>query len=72
MISIIASTDDGLLTVGVEDDGVGLKPGVSSGLGLANVRAQLFSLFGDRATLDVSARPEGGANARVRIPLAGA
>ena len=71
-IAIAASVDGDMLVVSVEDDGVGLKPGVSSGLGLANVRAQLSSLFGARAALAVDARPEGGVSARIRVPLAGA
>jgi hypothetical protein len=69
MVAIIASVDGGMLTVNVEDDGAGLAPGTSSGLGLTNVRAQLLSLFGDRASLEVMSRPEGGVRARIRIPL---
>jgi sensor histidine kinase YesM len=68
-IAIIAAEGGGMLTVSVEDDGVGLEQGVSSGLGLANVRAQLFSLFGDRSELDVTSRPQGGVSARIRVPL---
>jgi len=69
-IAIIAAVGDDRLSVSVEDDGVGLQPGFAAGLGLANVRAQLSSLFGDRAQLDVASRPEGGVRARIRIPLA--
>jgi hypothetical protein len=69
MIAIAATADGETLTVSVEDDGVGLKPGVSNGLGLANIRAQLSSLFGARAALEVDARPEGGVSARIRVPL---
>jgi signal transduction histidine kinase len=68
-IAIIASVEQDMLTVSVEDDGGGLAPGVSSGLGLTNVRAQLLSLFGERAALEVVSRPEGGARASIRIPL---
>lgn len=69
-IAILAQADSETLTVSVEDDGAGLEPGVTPGLGLANVRAQLHSLFGDRAALDVASRPEGGVRARIRVPLA--
>jgi sensor histidine kinase YesM len=69
-IAIVASVGSDMLNVSVEDDGVGLVQGVSVGLGLANVRAQLSSLFGDRADLDVASRPEGGVRARIRVPLA--
>ena len=68
-IAIIAAAEGDLLEVSVEDDGVGLEPGVTSGLGLTNVRAQLLSLFGDRAGLEVSARPAGGVSARIHIPI---
>jgi LytS/YehU family sensor histidine kinase len=56
-IVIRARAEDGILTVAVEDDGAGLEPGVTPGLGLANVRAQLQNLFGDRAGLEVVSRP---------------
>jgi LytS/YehU family sensor histidine kinase len=69
MVAIIASVEGDMLTVNVEDDGAGLAPGTSSGLGLTNVRAQLLSLFGDRASLEVMSRPEGGVRAGIRIPL---
>lgn len=69
-IAIIAAVDEDRLSVSVEDDGVGLQPGITAGLGLANVRAQLFSLFGDRAELDVASHPGGGVRARIRIPMA--
>jgi hypothetical protein len=69
MIAIIASAADGLLSVSVEDDGRGLQPGTTPGLGLANVRAQLRDRFGTRARFDISSRAEGGVSARIQIPL---
>lgn len=69
-IVLRAEADEDTLTVTVEDDGTGLTPGVTPGLGLANVRAQLQSLFGDRAGLDIASRPEGGVTARIHVPLA--
>ncbi len=66
-IAIVAQADDGGLTVSVEDDGAGLTAGVSQGVGLANVRAQLRNRFDDRATLDIGSRPGGGTSARIRI-----
>ena len=56
------------LTVRVLDDGVGLQPGLSSGLGLANIREQLALQFGGAASLTVAARPEGGTVAEITIP----
>ncbi|MET3663446.1 histidine kinase [Caulobacter sp. 1776] len=71
-IAIVARVEGETLSVSVEDDGAGLAEGVTPGVGLANVRAQLASLFGDRATLDVASRSEGGVRARIRVPLGGA
>lgn len=57
------------LTVSVRDDGAGLRQGLSSGLGLANVRAQLEVRHGARARLTVAAQPEGGTVAEIVVPL---
>lgn len=70
MIAIIAGTADGILTVGVEDDGRGLQPGTTPGLGLANLRAQLRDRFGTRAQFEIASRTGGGTTARIHIPLA--
>ncbi len=69
MIAIIAGTADGFLSVRVEDDGLGLQPGTTPGLGLANVRAQLRDRFGTRARFDIASRAGGGVSARIHIPL---
>jgi LytS/YehU family sensor histidine kinase len=37
--------------VQVVDSGAGLKPGLGTGVGLANVREQLANRFGSRASL---------------------
>jgi two-component sensor histidine kinase len=58
---------DGSLEVAVEDDGAGLSPGESHGLGLANVRAQLRNLFGSGAALSIANRPQGGTRAEIVI-----
>lgn len=57
------------LRVSVADDGVGLQDGLSSGLGLANIREQLQVRYGGRARLTVAAQPEGGTVAEIMIPL---
>ena len=46
------------LRVSVSDDGAGLKAGLGGGLGLANIREQLSSRFGDAASLKIAALPE--------------
>jgi sensor histidine kinase YesM len=54
--------------VSVEDDGLGLRPGLSDGVGLSNVRAQLATRFGERAKLTLSSREGGGVIATVCVP----
>lgn len=58
---------DGGLEVAVEDDGAGLRPGASHGVGLANARAQLRNLFGGAASLDIASRADGGTRAAIVI-----
>jgi len=57
------------LVLGVEDDAGRLaalaRPG---GIGLANLRARLAALYGDAARLELTARPQGGVRAVVRLP----
>jgi len=67
-VSISAAREGDTLHVVVDDDGVGLQPGVGGGLGLANVRAQLETLYGGRAGLDLRTKPSGGVRAELRIP----
>ena len=67
-IVIRASVTNSDLCVQVSDDGLGLKQGVSSGLGLSNIREQLLVRYGGRASLTVAARPEGGTVAEIMIP----
>jgi len=57
------------LLVRVIDDGVGLKDGLSSGIGLANVREQLDVRYGSEAWLKVAASREGGTVAEIMVPL---
>lgn len=57
------------LRVSVSDDGAGLKDGLGGGLGLANIREQLASRFGDAASLKIAAQPEAGTIASIELPL---
>lgn len=70
IVQISASRGSNWLEVEVRDTGVGLAELPGSGVGLANVRAQLQARYGNRATLTVSAITGGGVSARVRIPYA--
>lgn len=69
-IEIMADAADGFLSVRVEDDGRGLQPGTTPGLGLANVRDQLHDRFGTRARFEIASRTGGGVSASIHIPLA--
>lgn len=57
------------LRVSVSDDGAGLKAGLGGGLGLANIREQLFSRYGDAASLNITALPEAGTIASIELPI---
>ncbi|MGI4901801.1 MAG: sensor histidine kinase, partial [Janthinobacterium lividum] len=77
-IRVVARAERTRLSLRVEDSGVGLTPphnvdGAASalhhGVGLANVRARLTSLYGDAATLEVCANQQGGVTAELLLPL---
>lgn len=70
-MEIGARRDGGDLVLWVRDDGAGLRPDAEvrgEGLGLANTRERLATLYGGRARLDLAANPEGGTTATVRLP----
>lgn len=70
-IDVVASVDgQGRLAVAVRDDGPGFQPtGSGSGIGLANIRQRLAQLYPGRAELQLKARPEGGIEAIISLPL---
>ena len=68
-IEVRASLRGERLVVSVVDDGAGLQPGLGSGMGLANVRDQLATRFGDRATLSLRGLAGRGAVAEIQLPL---
>jgi signal transduction histidine kinase len=64
-------SDDGRLEVTVADDGAGFGSDTSgTGLGLANIRERLAQMYGERASLELRARPEGGVAASLTLPAA--
>ncbi|WP_284448778.1 sensor histidine kinase [Pseudoxanthomonas mexicana] len=72
-IEIDAVRDGDALRVQVRDDGAGLQPGLSAGVGLANVREQLAARYGARAAFVLSPAAEGrGVCAEIRVPLGSA
>jgi two-component sensor histidine kinase len=69
-ITVSAREDSGFLEVAVADDGVGFSGAeAGSGIGLANVRARLQELYGDRAELALRTNAGGGMIATIRLPL---
>ena len=60
----------GRLRLTVQDDGPGFQPAAGGGgLGLTNLRERLAQLYGQRASLTLQARPEGGLAAVLSLPL---
>lgn len=75
-IGLSAARDDGLVVLRVEDDGPGPATTTDDGsagnaVGLANTRARLAALYGERASLTLSRSPDGGAVAEIRLPADG-
>ena len=67
-VRIVARTADGKLRVAVTDNGVGLSESSGSGVGLANIRARLSTLYGGKARLLLAQDPVGGVTATIEVP----
>lgn len=70
-VSIASIRRDDVLVIQVKDNGVGLAdddPLGNGGLGLANIRARLQQLYGDRSSLRIASRREGGTLVELQIP----
>lgn len=69
-LRISARREDDTLMLTVSDDGPGPRRTAesASGVGLANTRERLATLYGERATLELEAMTGGGARAIVRLP----
>jgi hypothetical protein len=69
-IRIAARRDGDLLEVELSDTGVGFAAGATgSGIGLANARARLSTLYGGRGQVLLHANTPTGLRARVRLPF---
>ncbi|HUQ79965.1 MAG TPA: histidine kinase [Gemmatimonadaceae bacterium] len=72
VIIIRAWRDSTTLRLSVSDDGPGLTTTVTpeaAGIGLANTRARLSVLYGQRASVALESRSEGGAIATITLPV---
>jgi hypothetical protein len=68
-VSIRALRDGDSLEVEVTDDGMGFRARSGRGVGLANIRARLETLFGGSGSLELAAGVAGGVIASIRLPL---
>ncbi|RQQ35645.1 sensor histidine kinase [Burkholderia stagnalis] len=74
-VRIRGTCDSDLLVLSVSDTGVGLGNGgtkLHGGVGLANVRARMISLYGERGRVSVGANADAmrGVTATLQIPIA--
>jgi signal transduction histidine kinase len=69
-VSLAASVKDNALLLIVADDGIGPVPSAGgSGVGLANLRARLASMYGDAATFSLARGVDGLTEARLFLPM---
>ena len=69
LIEIRAAAADGYLVLSVRDNGPGYLASAKGGVGLANTRARLETLFGNAGQLHVSNASGRGTVATVRFPM---
>jgi sensor histidine kinase YesM len=68
-VSVSARRAGDILEVEVADDGVGFRARSGHGIGLANIRARLDTLFAASASLELAGSPGGGVVATLRLPF---
>ena len=70
LLLITATRSGDVLEINVIDDGAGIDPAapVPPGHGIDNTRDRLRALYGERASLEITRRPEGGTIAILRLP----
>jgi signal transduction histidine kinase len=68
-IRVKAERAGGALTLSVADNGRGLTAASGSGVGLANIRARLAALYGERAALRLEANSPRGVVAIISLPI---
>ena len=70
LLLVTAERIDGVLQITVVDDGIGIDPNaaVPPGHGIENTQERLRALYGDKASLEIKRRAEGGTIATLRVP----
>lgn len=68
IVDISSERQGDLLVLTIRDNGPGLGDETRSGVGLGNTRARLAQLYGDKASLRLSAGAEGGTVAEITLP----
>ena len=71
-VALVARRDGGRLVLTVTDTGMGFgerRNTVSTGLGLANLRARLATLYGGRATVTIEDNAPAGARVTIVLPM---
>jgi len=68
-LTITAARDRDDLVLRVTDDGPGLTSPVQEGVGLANTRERLATLYGARGRLDLGSATAGGTTVTIRFPV---
>ena len=70
LLLVTATRAGDVLEIAVIDDGVGIDPAAPAppGHGIENTRERLRALYGEKASLEISRRAEGGTIATLRVP----
>ena len=71
-IRIRATREEDQLRIAIEDNGAGFHQPAGSGVGLANARARLATLYGASGRLHFGANDEGGITAAIELPYVAA
>src|SRR5258706_15517295 len=69
VVQITARCRDDDLVVTVTNNGPGVEPAATTGVGLGNTRARLAELYGDAASFTLSSRSGGGGSAEMILPF---
>jgi len=68
-VEVVCGACDGRLVLTVRDTGMGFQEGAPAGVGLANIRARLESLYGEGGQLTLHRNEPRGTVAEIRLPL---